>query len=287
MALTDDKPRTRAELDRRIERRFGFEPGYASAASVMAAAVIARLLPCGSVKGGSALRLRYGVEGTRFTNDVDIARVGSEGEFRDALAKSLRDGWEGFSGTLEELPNHVPDGLQQRYAMVPYLVRLSYRGQSWADVRVEISHNELGDADEPDLVDSPEVSELFECVGLSSPGALPLMRLGFQVAQKLHALSDKGSERAHDLVDLQLIIGHPGIDVTGVGNICARLFAYRKAQEWTPRIAHASSWENMYDFAAEGLDVLGTAEEATEWANNLIDTLNAGSPSQNTTESLS
>ena len=139
MAGYEDRPRTRAELDRRIEREFGFRQGYASVAAVMAAAVVARLLPSGAVKGGSALRLRYGDGATRFTDDVDVARTGTEGKYRDALALSLRDGWGGFSGTIEELPgHHIPNGLQRRYAMTPYLVHLSYLGQSWADVRLEV-----------------------------------------------------------------------------------------------------------------------------------------------------
>ena len=104
MAGYEDRPRTRAELDRRIEREFGFRQGYASVAAVMAAAVVARLLPSGAVKGGSALRLRYGDGATRFTDDVDVARTGTEGKYRDALALSLRDGWGGFSGTIEALP---------------------------------------------------------------------------------------------------------------------------------------------------------------------------------------
>ena len=86
MAGYEDRPRTRAELDRRIEREFGFRQGYASVAAVMAAAVVARLLPSGAVKGGSALRLRYGDGATRFTDDVDVARTGTEGKYRDALA---------------------------------------------------------------------------------------------------------------------------------------------------------------------------------------------------------
>lgn len=43
MQATDGRPRTRAELDRRIEREFGFEQGYASAASVMVAVTTYRL----------------------------------------------------------------------------------------------------------------------------------------------------------------------------------------------------------------------------------------------------
>ena len=39
--------------------------------------------------------------------------------------------------------------------MAPYLVRLSYLGQSWTDVMLEVSHNELGDADKPECTRNP------------------------------------------------------------------------------------------------------------------------------------
>ncbi len=79
MAAADGRPRTRAELDGRIEREFGLGQGCASASSAMAAAIVAKLLPSGATKRGSALRLRCGQASTRFTNDVGVARSGTDG----------------------------------------------------------------------------------------------------------------------------------------------------------------------------------------------------------------
>ena len=39
------------------------------------------------------------------------------------------------------------------------------------------------------------------------------MRLEYQVAQKLHGASAPSSKRAHDLIDLQLIMANGGIDM--------------------------------------------------------------------------
>lgn len=41
----------------------------------MADAVVAQMLPDGAVKGGSALKLRFGDEGTRFSEDLDTVRA--------------------------------------------------------------------------------------------------------------------------------------------------------------------------------------------------------------------
>lgn len=142
--------------------------------------------------------------------------------------------------------------------------------QSWANVRLEVSHDELGDADDPDLVDSPDVAMLFERVGLPAPGALPLMRLDYQIAQKLHALSEPRSERAHDLVDLQVMLGNSKVDSEKTGYLCERLFAYRKAQEWPPCLEIAPSWEDAYAASSKGLGMITTAEEAVAWANDVI-----------------
>lgn len=37
--------------------------------------MVAQMLPDGAVKGGSALKLRLGDEGTRFSEDLDTARA--------------------------------------------------------------------------------------------------------------------------------------------------------------------------------------------------------------------
>ncbi len=45
---------------------------------------------------------------------------------------------------------------------------------------------------------------------------MPVMRADHQVAQKLHALSGEGSERARDLVDLQLLDKGEDLDLSQV-----------------------------------------------------------------------
>lgn len=96
------------------------------------------------------------------------------------------------------------------------------------------------------------------------------MRADHQVAQKLHAASETGSERARDLVDLQLLDRGEELDLPQVASTCARLFEYRRQQEWPPTVVSGSRWDTLYTQAADGLDVLAGLDEAIDWANEFI-----------------
>ena len=100
------------------------------------------------------------------------------------------------------------------------------------------------------------------------------MKLAYQIAQKLHAVSEPGSERAHDLIDLQLICNRSQIDYAEVKDVCQRLFDYRRRQPWPAVVTALPSWDDLYVQARNNLldngDVLPTAAEAVTWANELI-----------------
>ena len=96
------------------------------------------------------------------------------------------------------------------------------------------------------------------------------MPLRHQIAQKLHAVSAPGSMRAHDLIDLRLLDRACDGDYTDVKAICKRLFAYRWAQDWPPVVKPNPVWEEAYTDQLPDGDLLPTAEEAVDWANELI-----------------
>lgn len=167
--------------------------------TVMADAVVAQMLPDGAVKGGSALKLRFGDEGTRFSEDLDTARASDIEEYIGALGDALEKGWQGFTGVAVRREPATPAGVPASYVMQPYDVKLSYLGKSWVTVSLEVGHNEIGDADEPDMIVPQDATRLFEALGFDPPSAIPVMRLSHQISQKLHGLSEEGSRRAHDL----------------------------------------------------------------------------------------
>ena len=46
--------------------------------------------------------------------------------------------------------------------MIPFDIKLSYCGRSWQTIRIEIGHNEIGDADEYEEYLPPDFAEAFE-----------------------------------------------------------------------------------------------------------------------------
>ena len=75
--------------------------------------VIGQTLPPGVVKGGTALKLRVGEAGSRFTPDLDVARSASVSleDYLDALDENLAVGWSGFTGRIVVLDPAEPDGV--------------------------------------------------------------------------------------------------------------------------------------------------------------------------------
>ena len=146
----------------------------------------------------------------------------------------------------------------------------SYLGKSWITVQLEVGHNEIGDAEEPDMIVPQDAARLFEALGFDPPSAIPVMRFSYQISQKPHGLSEEGSRRAHDLVDLQLIFQKGDIDFAETRSTCERLFAYRGQQTWPPVIEVGANWEQLYAEAAEGLAVIQDVSGAVEWVNRLI-----------------
>lgn len=264
------RPNSRRNLDIAIERIAGRGPAFIQARTLMADAVVAQMLPDGAVKGGSALKLRFGDAGTRFSEDLDTARASGIDEYIGALNTALEEGWQGFAGTAVRREAATPTGVPAAYVMQPYDVKLSYLGKSWVTVPLEVGHNEIGDADDPDMIVPKDAAMLFEALGFDPPSPIPVMRLSHQIAQKLHGLSEEKSKRAHDLVDLQLISLKGQIDLDQTRETCGRLFTYRGQQAWPPAIEAGLNWASMYAEAAEGLDVIENLAEAVEWANRFI-----------------
>lgn len=268
MSYTVVPPNVRS-LEQRIRNLEGSD-GLALRRRVgMALVVVGQMLPEGAIKGGSAMALRYG-RGTRFTQDLDAARVQPLARFRSDFEQSLAAGWAGFTGRLVERAAPRPPAVPTAYVMQPFEVRLDYRGRSWRSVKFELGHDEIGDAVEPEYVLATDLAELFTELGLEAPRPVPVMRADHQVAQKLHAVSGAGSERAHDLVDLQLLDKGEELDLSQGAATSQRLFDYRRQQTWPPTVVAGPRWGTLYAEAAEGLNVVPTLDEAVTWANDFV-----------------
>jgi hypothetical protein len=235
--------------------------------------VLAQILPDSAVKGGTGLKLRLGELVTRETPDLDTAYRGDVDEFRATLAARLATGWGGFTGTLIMGPRRAPSSVPTAYVMQPFRVTLRYGGKVFKAVALEVGYDELEATtkEPPELQMSDEVLALFVELGLPAPDPVRVQPLHHQIAQKLHACTAPRSDRAHDLVDLQLIA--PLAAPTLVAATARRLFAFRAEHSWPPAVVVGQSWDGIYTAAAEGLDVLHTVQEAAAWLAGYIATL--------------
>jgi hypothetical protein len=267
---TSDAPNSRRNLDIAINRILGQTVNPQQVRTVIANTIIGQFLPEGAVKGGSSLKFRYGDKATRFTRDLDAARAGALKTYLDDLEAALKSEWNGFTGRIVRKEPAAPKDVPDEYIMQPFEVKLEYNGKSWVTVPLEIGHDEIGDTENPDRYISPDIVSLFKQLGFPAPNPIALMPISHQLAQKLHALSDEGSERAHDLIDLQIIVHNEEIDYIKTKEACIRLFASRKLQAWPPTVVKGDNWESLYDAQTAALDVLTSLDDAVVWVNALI-----------------
>lgn len=273
--MTYDKaPANLASLRQRLANIEGDEGAVNRRTVGMALVVVGQMLPAGAVKGGSAMALRYG-RATRFTKDLDAARPGTLAEFTNDFEERLRTGWSGFTGRLIERTAPKPADVPTTYVMQPFDVKLDYLGKPWCTVTFELGHNEIGDADAPETALADDLADLFPSVGLPRPEPVSVMRSDHQIAQKLHAATGPGSERAHDLIDLQLLDREEDLDLALVRETCTRLFTYRAGQQWPPVVVVNENWDTLYDASSTGVNVIPDITAAAAWANDFITRIDA------------
>ncbi|MBQ9041303.1 MAG: nucleotidyl transferase AbiEii/AbiGii toxin family protein [Eggerthellaceae bacterium] len=135
---------------------------------------------------------------------------------------------------------------------------------------LDMALRRIGDADEPDYLVPADANRVLAQIGFPDLGPIPTMPLHHQIAQKLHGASEPGSERAHDLIDLQVIVSRGEVDYALTRQTCERLFAYRRKQAWPPTIVKGEEWDRLYADQLLPEPVLQTADEAVAWANELI-----------------
>ena len=266
------QPHNEHELELALVRLAGSNVAAVEYRDIMAGVILGQMLPAGTVvKGGTSMRLRLGPGNSRVTVDFDAARSVDLDVYIRELRSKLETGWADFTGEVTIRKQGSPDGVPFEYVMQPLAVKLAYRRHSWCTVRLEVGHNELGDADEFETRELPrEIRDLFAALNFPNPKPIPLMKITFQMAQKLHGVSQRGSSRVRDLIDLQLIVNNEVLDLQETASVCRRLFKYRRMQSWPPEIVKAEDWDATYNDQRLNLPVLTTVDEAVAWANDLI-----------------
>jgi hypothetical protein len=222
------------------------------------------------IKGGMACELRFN-DKARTTRDLDALFHGSLDELLADLDTAFATPYSGFSFN-SAAPEPVGETGAHRFD-----VKLTYNGRSWATLRVEIAPPE-GQAHEPEMVPALSLSEF----GLTGPSEIACLSLRFQIAQKIHACTERftnrENERVHDLIDLQLMEEliedyHP------VKAACIEIFNLRKRQEWPPDLAAEPNWPDTYSQLTAELDFpINDLTQAIEHVKRLITRIQNSAP---------
>ncbi len=197
------------------------------------------------IKGGMACELRF-QDRARTTRDLDALFHGSLDELLEALDAAFTTPYSGFSFSYAP-PEAVGETAAHRFD-----VKLAYESRSWATLRIEVSPSE-GQAHELESLPALSVSEF----GLTGPITVACLSLRFQIAQKIHACTerflDRENERVHDLIDLQLM-EELIEDHSRVKSACIEIFGLRGTHPWPPVLTFEPAWPAIYRELAAELD---------------------------------
>lgn len=258
--------------------------------------IVSQMLPDAvAVKGGMGVKLRLGERGTRATSDLDVStRVRGE-EFERSFRARLAEGWGSvpasrgelrrnpdapdrvaFTATVRAARLHDPGLARPEYVMHPYRVSIAFLGSAWGALDVEVSDPEVDPYPHAAMGIDGGLVQFGDYFGFGELRPVELVELEYQIAQKIHAVTDPAYVRAHDLVDLQLL-WNAGPDLPSLNCLCVRTFDWRRQQAWPPiPVRPMGGWELAYSDARAETEVdgrtpvLSDVNAAREWLRQII-----------------
>jgi hypothetical protein len=215
------------------------------------------------IKGGMACELRFPGK-ARATRDLDAVFHGKLDDLLADLDAAFSETYSGFSFTYLQ-----PEAIRETGAH-RFDVTLQYASRSWSTLRVEVSPPE-GRAREWELVPALTVTEF----GLTGPVEVTCLSLRYQIAQKIHACTerfdDRENERVHDLIDLQLM-EELIEDRAQVREACLEIFELRATHPWPPSLTVEPGWPDVYAALAREIEFpITDVEEAAARVWELIE----------------
>lgn len=263
--------------------------GWLVASSVAIAAVQRAIDTTGRqlflLKGGTLLQHRLNAT-ARTTKDVDGLVRGDLDEFLLALEHALGEPWGPLTlrrGEVEVV--NVPTRLikPRRFDII-----IELRGVTWRRIQFEVSPDEAGIGGDSESIEAPPLSGF----GLPDPDTLVGIAMRFQIAQKLHAVSDPHdpptavNDRARDVVDLLLLrdlaadsgsptpadIRQAAVAVFGARADESRQLGY-PSRAWPPTLVAHPHWGRDFTRAAASASVDLSLDEAVAEVNAWIDAI--------------
>lgn len=225
------------------------------------------------IKGGVSMELRLG-SGARSTQDIDIVFRGDTTELLDVLEEAFEHPYSGFEFRRKGEPKDIRDTGSIRLAL-----QVSFQQRAWQTLTVEVARPE---ADESDLVPSAISLADFK---LDSPERVACLSLRYQIAQKIHAVTEEPADgrvnlRHWDLIDLILLRELLGEDLWRVRYACVQTFEDRGTHDWPPKLKVPDAWNEPYrlDVNEVSADLPDDVQAAAEAVTEFISAIDAARP---------
>lgn len=259
-------------------------------ASTLVSAALQRVVdgsgtPSFLLKGGTLLQYRLPAP-SRTTKDVDGLIRGDIDEFLARLDESFAEPLGPFAlerGEVAIIP--VPNRIVKPRR---FYVLLKMRGQTWRRIQVEIAANEGGAGNNPEKIPAPTLKGF----GLQSAPDIFSLAMNYQIAQKIHAVTDPHdppqfiNDRARDIVDLVLLrnlVKETGAPTdTQILAAVLDVFRVRKIEseamgtptrQWPTRVVAHAHWKESYAAAAQATELELSMDEAVTQLNEWLDSV--------------
>lgn len=222
------------------------------------------------IKGGTSMELRLGA-GARTTKDVDVIFRGDPEEMLEALEQAFEQPYGDFSFRRKGEVEDIRETGSRRLA-----IQVEFAGSSWQTLQLEVARPEVAEAE---LV---PVAISIADFRLDGPSRVACLSLRFQIAQKLHAVTEQPENRENlrfwDLIDLILL--RELLDEEGLGAVreaSVMTFATRGMHAWPPELVVPESWAGPYAAAIEDIDraLPSSAEAAADEVRTFIAEIDA------------
>ena len=223
-------------------------------------------------RGGFQVAMRTTFENSRFTKDLDLLGIlPSEDQLRNL---------EGLTAGIFEIRKvkvgrqPKPEGVPDTYRIMRLGVQVFVNGSEWRTVRLELGADELEMYELTEQISpSAEILELLDLAEITTSSLASFLSIEYQIAQKLHGVTEPDSDRGHDLYDIWLLMHLRSIDASVLKDLIFRTFAFRKTHPWNGEISATGKLEENYLESVKDIPTAPDFNEALRFVNQQLVTL--------------
>ena len=225
-----------------------------------------------ALKGGFSLQLLAGLENARTTKDLDLSiKMQLEQTKKMMLALTGHSLGPFRIQRVIAKPEKTKTSAPAQYRLVELEFQLTYANSQFRTVTVEISKDELDDSDQARRVPiNIEIRDL--CADLKLPVLTHYLGISaeLQIAQKLHAVTQRQSDRGHDLHDIAYLVKNNEINHGLLKSLTNRTFSYRASHDLPIELLQTQVLRETFLIRTKQLKQSISFDEALSVVNELL-----------------